>query len=120
MDKGIVDVIIGEMLLQDDDANEEITKERTLSIFEDVIDASEATDGDAADVSTARYRIRLKNPAQFYLIADYLSVGASFRVASRILTMTKEHTGLASLGFASEAKVAAYARIVCALNLQSL
>ena len=120
VDKGIVDVIIGKMLFQEDDANEEITKERALSIFGGVLDASEANDADAADVDTERYRIRLKNPAQFYLIADYLSVGASFRMASRILAMTKESTGLASLGSVSEGKVTAYARFVCALNLQSL
>lgn len=123
VDKDIVDVIIGDMLFQDDDNNEEITKERALSIFEDVLDPSEGNrDGcdDAADVSTTRYRIHLKNPAQFYLICDYLSVGASFRMASRILAMTKENTGLASLGSVSEGKAASFARFVCALNLQSL
>ncbi|BBN17363.1 hypothetical protein MPTK1_7g13940 [Marchantia polymorpha subsp. ruderalis] len=112
VDKGIVDVIIGDMLFQDGDSNENITKERALSIFEDVLEPSEGNcDGcdDAADVSTARYRIHLKNPAQFYLISDYLSIGASFRMASRILTMTKESTGLASLGSVSEGKVAAFA-----------
>ena len=120
VDKGIVNVIIGEMLFQEDDANEEITKECDLIIFGDVLDASEANDADAADVDTARYCIRLKNPAQFYLIADYLSVGVSFRMVSRILAMTKESTGLASLGSVSEGNVTAYARFVCALNFQSL
>ncbi|BBN17466.1 hypothetical protein MPTK1_7g14750 [Marchantia polymorpha subsp. ruderalis] len=120
---GIVDVIIGDMLFQDGDSNEEITKERALNIFEDVLDPSEGNcDGcdDAADVSTARYCIHLKNPAQFYLISNYLSVEASFRMASRILAMTKESTGLTSLGSVSEGKVAAFARYVCALKLQSL
>ena len=120
VDKGIVDVIIGEMLFQEDDANEKITKELALSIFGDVLDASEANDADAADVDTARYLIRLKNPDQFCLIADYLSVVALFRMASQILAMTKESTGLASLGSVSEGKVTAYARFVCALNLEFL
>ena len=120
VDKGIVDVIIGKMLFQEDDSNEEITKERALSIFGDVLDASEANDADAADVVTARYSILLKNPSQFYQIADYLSVGASFRMASQILVMTKESTGLASFGYVYEGKVTAYARFMCALNLQSL
>ncbi|BFI14114.1 hypothetical protein MPTK1_5g00010 [Marchantia polymorpha subsp. ruderalis] len=111
------------MLFQDGDSNEELTKEPALSIFEDVLDPSEVNcDGcdDAADVSTARYRIHLKNLAQFYLISDYLSVGASFRMVSRILAMTKESTSLASLVSVSEGKVDAFARYVCALNLQSL
>ena len=41
-------------------------------------------------------------------------------MASRILPMTKENTGLASLGSVFEGKVAAFARFVFALNLQSL
>ena len=41
VDKGFVDVIIGNMLFQDDDSNDETTKERALSIFEDVLDPSE-------------------------------------------------------------------------------
>ena len=41
VDKGFVDVIIGNMLFQDDDSNDETTKERALSIFEDVLDLSE-------------------------------------------------------------------------------
>lgn len=119
--KGIVDVIICEMLFQDYDSNEEITKERDLSIFEDVVDASEVNnDGDASDIATSRYRIRLKNTAQLYLIADYISVGASFRMAALIIAMTKEATGLATLGSVYEGKVKEYARFVCALNLQSL
>lgn len=117
VDKDIVDVIIGDMLFQEDDSNEEITKERALRIFEDVLDPSE---DEAADVATAGYRIHLRNPSQFYLIADYLSVGVSFRMASRILAMTKDGTGLASLGSVSEGKATSYARYVCALNLQSL
>ena len=41
VDKGFVDVINGNMLFQDDDSNDETTKERALSIFEDVLDPSE-------------------------------------------------------------------------------
>jgi len=77
VDKSIIDVIIGEMLFQDDDANEEIMKEHALSIFEDVLDALEAS-YDAAGIATARYRIRLKNLAQFFLVTDHLSLGAMF------------------------------------------
>ncbi|CAK9209291.1 unnamed protein product [Sphagnum troendelagicum] len=93
VDKDIVDVIIGDMLFQDDDNNEEITKERALSIFEDILDPSEGNrDGcdDAADVSTARYRIHLKNPAQVYLICDYLSVGASLEGLTTIVAQQLE------------------------------
>lgn len=77
-------------------------KKRALSILEDVLDAAEASADDVADIARARYRICLKSPARFYLIADYLSMGVSFRMASRILTITEESTGWASLGSGSE------------------
>ena len=41
-------------------------------------------------------------------------------MASQILAMTKQSTGLASLGSVSEGKVTAYAQFVCALNHQLL
>lgn len=117
VNKEIVDVIIGEMLFHPDDSNTEITKERALAIFEDMgLDEIEAD----SDLQTDRYRIVLKNPAQFKLIVDYVSAGASFRMASRILQMTRERTGLASIGFASQCKVTGYVRYVCALNLQKI
>lgn len=75
---GIVDVIIGKMLFQDDNVNEKIAEKRGFSIFKNAFDAWEANDADAADVATSKYCICLKNFAQVYLVADYLSVGASF------------------------------------------
>lgn len=68
VDTGIFYVIIDERIFQDNDTNEEATKDRALSVFEDVLDAPEVND--AADIATSRYRIHLNNPAQFYLIAD--------------------------------------------------
>ncbi|OAE29441.1 hypothetical protein AXG93_4548s1190 [Marchantia polymorpha subsp. ruderalis] len=101
VNKSIVDVIINEMLFHPDDSNDEITKERALNIFEDVLnplEANVAVDDDNADVVTYRYRIDLNNLAKFNLIAHYLSVGAFFRMASRIFMMTNERTYLDSIG----------------------
>jgi len=41
-------------------------------------------------------------------------------MASQILVMMKESTGLVLLGSVSEGKVASYARFICVFNLQSL
>lgn len=106
VDREIVDVIVGEMLFQPEDNNNDITLERALSIFEQV------------DGVPQSYRIHVRNPIQFHLVVDYVSVGASFRMASYILRMTKERTGLASIGCCSEGKVSSYIRMVCAINLQ--
>ena len=87
MNKTIVDIIIGEMLFDGDDPNEEASKERALSIFVDNIQTGENIDD--SDLIHDRYVVTIKNPAQFDLVVDYVSVGASFRMASSILQMTK-------------------------------
>ena len=118
VNKGIVDIIIGEMHFHPDDSNDEVTKERALAIFENVIGQEE--DEQDSDLQTDGYRITIKNPAQFELVVDYVSAGASFRIASRIVQMTRQRTGLASIGSAREGKVTSYIRIACALNLQKI
>ena len=68
--KGIVDIIIGEMYLkpieEDDNNLEDTSKEKALSIFKEVEDITDI------------YHIVIRNPIQFGLIVDYLSVGLSF------------------------------------------
>ena len=84
-DKGIIDIIIGEMLFHPHDSN--------------VIGREQ--DEQDSDLQTDCYRMTIMNPAKFQLVIDYVSVGASFRMASKIVQMTIERTGLASLGHAS-------------------
>lgn len=71
------------------------------------------------NVVVDRYRINLKNLAQFNLIVYYLIIGDSFRMASGVLMISKERTGLNSIGSASEVKVTNYIRFICVLNLQT-
>lgn len=106
------------MVFQDNDTKEEIAKERALSIFEDVLDALKAND--SVYVTTSKYCIRFNNPAQFYLITDYLSVGATLQIALQILAMRRKSTSLASLWSLPDLNGTPYARFICALNLQSL
>ena len=104
VDKTIVDGIIGEMYFHPED--EEQVKEGVLSIFQE-------NNGQCC-------RFTIKNPLQFSLVVDYLSIGVSFRMAVSILLRTKERTGLASVGSISEKKVRSYAGFVCAINLQRI
>ena len=53
--------------------------------------------------------IVIRNPIQFSLIVDYLSFGLSFSVVAKVILMTKEWTGMASMGSVSEGKVNAIA-----------
>lgn len=90
--------------------------ERALSVFVDTADPVEGDDAGDCD----RYAFKIANELQFHLIIDFLKVGSSFRAAARILQMTKDRTGLASMGSCSDVKAATYARFACALNLQKL
>lgn len=112
-------LLLGRFFFQKEEYKENITKGRALSIFEDVFDGSKASEFTAI-IYIARYRTNLKNHAQPYLISDYLKVEVSFRMASRFLAKTKESTRLPSLGSVSEETMTAYARSMCALNLQLL
>ena len=99
--KGIVDIIIGEMYFElnkgDENNLEDTSKEKALSIFKEVKDIP------------GMYHIVIRNPIQFGLIIEYLSVGLSFRAVAEVILMTKEHTGMASIGSVSEGKVTAIA-----------
>ena len=55
------------------------------------------------------YHIVIRNTIQFGLIVDYLSVGLSFRAVAKVILMTKEWRGMASIGSFSEGKVTAIA-----------
>ena len=64
------------------------------------------------------YHIVIRNPIQFGLIVDYLSVGLSFREVAKVILMTKEETGMTSIGSVSEGKVTAIAWVVCYHSLE--
>jgi hypothetical protein len=83
------------------------SKERALDIFQ-------------VEQDSDQYRVVIHNPIQFRLIIGYISGGASFRQATRFLLMTKQETGLASIGSVSDGKVAGYVRMACAINLQKI
>ena len=108
--KGILDIIIGEMYFEpneEDDINlEDTSKEEALSIFKEVEDIP------------GMYHIVIRNPIWFGLIVDYLSVGLSFRVVAKVILMTKEWTGMVSIGKVSEGKVTAIAQVVCSHSLE--
>ena len=104
VDKTIVEHIIGEIYFHPED--KEQVKEGVLSI-------SQENNGPC-------YKCIIKNPLQFSLVVDYLSIGVSFRMAVSIVLKTKECTVLASVGSISETKMRSYAWFVCAINLQRI
>ena len=69
VDKDIIDVIIGDMFFDPDD--DDITEERALTIFKDVVVPKESKQD--SDLWTDRYCIIIKNLVQFCLIIGFIS-----------------------------------------------
>ncbi|KAI9914221.1 hypothetical protein PsorP6_005506 [Peronosclerospora sorghi] len=66
------------------------------------------------------YEVRVQNVKQFDLAIGFIGNGASFRKAAPFIQLTKEKTGLASLGSVDRAETAKYARTAVALKLQKV
>ncbi len=105
-DNDIVEKIIGGMFFDLDSEDEYSSKEHAMSIFKKM-DTSD-------DTNTAS----VKNMKQFRLVIKYISLGSSFRLASRIFQVTKEELHFGQIGSVSEKKVIDYVRIVVATPLQ--
>jgi len=112
----IVETVIGDMFFHPDD-HDGITRTQALKSF---IPCSDPNIHDDDSETRSYYTVAIKNPLQFQLIIAYLASGLSFRQAENVLTKTKKLTGNAQLGSISDAIVANFACIVCALNLQKL
>jgi len=77
-DNDIVEKVIGDMLFDLDAEDEYSSKERAMLIFKKM------------DTSDDTYTASVKNMKQFRLAIKYISLGSSFRLASRIFQVTKE------------------------------
>ena len=109
----IVDTIIGDMLWDPEDVSGE-THANMLRPFQYFADATEELE------EGEKVEIVIKNKVQFYLAIGYLKASCSFRQASRVMTTTKETTGLAAIGSCKDTTIAKYARFALAINLQKI
>ncbi|RLN96015.1 hypothetical protein BBJ28_00010451 [Nothophytophthora sp. Chile5] len=106
IEKRVVEQLVGEMFFNPSD-EDGLSKEQALEVFRH----KEGTDN---------YEIAIKNQRLYDLAIKFVSCGASFRLASRMVQCTKEETKLAYYGGCSEHKVAGYVRAVLASNLQKI
>lgn len=104
IDAGIVETIVGGMLFHPDDAGSDVSN---------ALWQSSRPDND-------RYKIIEKNPSCFRLCVSFLTNGSSFCMAAANTDATKKETGIGRFGGCSNAVVARYARIVCAVTHQKL
>jgi hypothetical protein len=112
IDKEIVCELIGGFLFHPDDVSG-VTQTKTTSIFKSIED-----DGDSS--SDQSYVAVIRTGKRFQFCAKFISCGASFRMASKLVQHVKDETGIAYYGGCSDSISANYIRFVCASGLQIL
>jgi hypothetical protein len=106
IEKSVVEVLVGELFFNPSD-EDGVSKEQALAVF-------------ARKSDSENYEIVIKNQRLYDLAIKFVSCGASFRLAARMIQCTKEETKFAYYGGCSEHKVAGYVRAVLASNLQKI
>ncbi|KAH9265975.1 hypothetical protein BASA83_010885 [Batrachochytrium salamandrivorans] len=117
INKDIVDIIIGDLLFHPDDV-EGISHTRALTLFKLAVDEEDNRDPEQQSVDN--YVVTVKMTQRFNLCVRYIACGATFRMASRLMQVTVEESGLAYLRGCSDTIASDYARIVCAASLQKI
>lgn len=110
IERSVVELLIGEMFHNPGDEEGVKKPHALLDVFVKKSDGS----------SDYKYEILIKNQRLYDLAIKFVSCGASFRLASRMIQCTKEETKLPYYGGCSEHKVAGYVRAVLASNLQRI
>ena len=92
IDKNIVEKIIGDILFDLEDKDEQLSKERVLSLFK-------------INNEGYFYQIEIKNARLFRLYIRFISCGSKIRLSSRLVQVTREETNLAYLSGARRQKI---------------
>lgn len=106
IEKSVVEVLLGEFF-EDPTAELGVTKQQALAVF-------------VRKAPLDIYSIVIKNQRLYDLAIKFVSCGASFRLATRMIQCAREETKLAFYGGGSEQKIAGYVRAVIASNLQKI
>jgi hypothetical protein len=107
-----VEKVIGEMLFDPDDLDHHETKERMLSTFK--------LQGDDGDGGGGEYKVSIKKPTLFNMVLGFVSAGATFRSASKFISVTQNVLHRRDLKGGSEGMCAEAIRVVCAASYQAL
>ena len=106
---------VGDIIFNTNNSNDDITKEQSLVIFEDVVGDEEVSP--VSYLEKDCYLIILNNPAHFHLSVDYISAVSLFCMDSHIIQLKKYQKGLESIDSGSKVKVTGYIQFVCDMNL---
>jgi hypothetical protein len=118
--RDVVEVIIGDLLFDPDDTETQPTRERALSIFKPFEDAARAPGGDGEDLNLEAYTVVIKHVRRFRMVQGFISMGASFRSASKFVGVARDVCKNGFLAGCSEGVCAEYTRIICACAYQAI
>eukprot|EP00171_Calliarthron_tuberculosum_P009058 IDg9058t1 len=111
----IVDTVVGGFLLHPDDIRSVIRK-LALKLFKKLYEPSISDEVEKRDVN----EVVIKTRRHFDLCIKFISLGASFRMASRLIYCTQAESGIAMYGGCSEIVASSYTSILYADALQIL
>lgn len=115
IDKPIVDILIGTLLLTDDGDDDDdggtSFKDRSLAIFRKEYDGED---------SDTKYRVVIKSVTQFRLTIRHLADALTFSQVAKTLIATKEVTSLGTLGYPNRGLISEYARCISAWNFNMI
>lgn len=120
--RDIVEVIIGNLLFDPVDEETQCTREKALAVFkpfEDAVVRENASDAEQ-DLNRDVYRVKISSVRRFKMVLGFISMGASFRSASRFVDVARETYKSNFLAECSRVICATYTRIICAGSLQAL
>ena len=72
------------------------------------------------DLNRDAYKVKIQSSRLFNLVVGFIACGASFRMSSRLVCVTKTISHMSCFGGCSEGRAASYVRVVCAASLQKI
>jgi hypothetical protein len=119
VNESIVKDIIGGLLFHPDDM-EGVTIARALSMFRLIVpeDNDEGGDDYLNQISCEEYSVQIKTPRRFSLLVGCVALGASFRLAARMVQLVRDESGLSLYGGCTDLMASNYTRVACAVCLQ--
>ncbi|KAH6578257.1 hypothetical protein BASA61_003987 [Batrachochytrium salamandrivorans] len=118
INKSIVEVIIGNLMFHPDDVDG-CTISRALSLFKR-LEADDDAGANDVDVNQDAYVVEIKTPKRFSLVVGCVALGASFCMASKMVQLVRDESGLSFYSGCSELIASNYMRVMCAVSLQIL
>ena len=91
--RDVVEVLVGSMLFYPNDKETQGTRERALAVFKHLHDDAALNDDEAPgeqDMNREEYYVTITSVCKFKIVLGFISMGASFRSASRLVDVARK------------------------------